>query len=173
MDVDMSTGDTMVYLNSGTNLVSTLHYNIGVSCPVGKVGSDVTGTAVGIIQARANLVSADVPGNKYSDVSRLEAAASGVNAFSTFAGVTPSVSGSKGGRALITNGLNFILSMWSHNTITPADYYPTSGLMLLEKRTLSAIPGYIKCINASVPISGMNQDRDTINNYLNSGFYYE
>lgn len=173
MDVDMSTGDTMVYLNSGTKLVSTLHYNIGVSCPVGKVGSDVTGTAVGIIQARANLVSADVPGNKYSDVSRLEAAASGVNAFSTFAGVTPSVSGSKGGRALITNGLNFILSMWSHNTITPADYYPTSGLMLLEKRTLSSIPGYIKCINASVPISGMNQDRDTINNYLNSGFYYE
>lgn len=173
MDIDMSTGDTMVYLESGTNLIATLHYNIGVSCPVGKVGSDVTGTAVGIIQSRANIVSADVPGNRYSDVSRLEAAASGVNAFSSFAGVTPSVSGSKGGRALIQNGLNFILTQLCHHTIVPSDYGPTNGYMLMQKRTISALSGYIKCINASVPISGMQQDRDTINNYLNTGFYYE
>ena len=173
MDIDMSTGDTMVYLETGTNLVATLHYNIGVSCPVGKVGSDVTGTAVGIIQSRANLVSADVSGNKYADVSRLEAAASGVNAFSTFAGVTPSVSGSKGGRAIIQHGLNFVLTQFCHHTIVPSDYGPTNGYMLMQKRTISALSGYIKCINASVPISGMQQDRDTINNYLNSGFYYE
>lgn len=173
MDIDMATGDTMVYIQSGTDLVASVHYNLGVSCPVGKVGSDVTGTAVGIIQSRANIVSADIPGNRYADVSRLEAAASGVNAFSTFAGVTPSVSGSKGGRAFINNGLAYEITMWSHNTIVPSDYGPTHGYMLMETKTISSLSGYIKCNNASISISGMAAERDAINSFLNNGFYYE
>lgn len=173
MDIDMATGDTIVYIQSGTDLVASVHYNLGVSCPVGKVGSDVTGTAVGIIQSRANIVSADIPGNRYADVSRLEAAASGVNAFSTFAGVTPSVSGSKGGRAFVNNGLAYEITMWSHNTIVPSDYGPTHGYMLMEKKTISSLSGYIKCNNASISIAGMAAERDAINSFLNNGFYYD
>lgn len=34
-------------------------------------------------------------------------------------------------------------------------------------------PGYIKCAGASVNMSGLEQDKATINQYLNSGFFYE
>ena len=87
IDVDISTGDTWCYLETGTTRIATVHYNLGVQCPIGSISNNLTDTVVGIIQSRMNVVSADVPGNRYADVSKLEAAAAGVNAFSAFAGV--------------------------------------------------------------------------------------
>lgn len=173
LDVDMSTGDAICYLTSGTNRIATVHYNLGVSCPVGKVSSDVTGTMVGIIQTRANMVSAAVPGNRYAEVSQLEAVASGINTLATAAAVTPSVSGSKGGRAFTYGGLDYMVVMFEHTSLDPSDYWATSGLMLMQDKTINTIAGYIKCINASVPIAGMNGEKEEVNSFLNSGFYYE
>ncbi|MBO7734353.1 MAG: hypothetical protein J6S67_17445 [Methanobrevibacter sp.] len=38
---------------------------------------------------------------------------------------------------------------------------------------LNNLSGYIKCNGASVSISGIEQEKNMINNYLNGGFYYE
>lgn len=38
---------------------------------------------------------------------------------------------------------------------------------------ISTLSGFIKCGNASVSIYGYSSERDMVNNYLNSGFYYE
>lgn len=172
-DTDMVTGDTMVYLYSSTKIISSYHINIGVSCPVGKVGADVTGTITNTLGMAANIATARIPGNRYADVSKIEAVSSGISALTSALGPTSSVSGSKGGRAVIASGKTISVTMLEHDTITPADYNPTSGLMLMEQKQISSIPGYIKCINASVPISGMEAERDEINSFLNSGFYYE
>lgn len=173
LDIDMATGDALCYIKSGTDVISTVHYNLGVSCPVGKVASDVTGTTVGIIQTAANIVSSNIPGNRYADVSRLEAAASGVNAMTSALGTTPSVSGSRGGRAFTYQGLDFKLIQFEKRAIIPADYGTTSGFMLMQEKTLSSLSGYIKCVNASVPIPGMGPEKEEVNTFLNSGFYYE
>lgn len=47
------------------------------------------------------------------------------------------------------------------------------GRPLCQVKTLSTIPGYILCSDASVNIAGTQGDKDAVNNLLNSGFYYE
>ena len=48
-----------------------------------------------------------------------------------------------------------------------------SGMPYFKGATISTLSGYVKCNGASVDISGFDSDRDTINAYMNSGFYYE
>lgn len=174
-DVDLATGDTTVYLQDYTThkVVATHHYNVGVSCPVGKVGSDVTGTIGGILTTASNIATSKIPGNRYADIAKIDAIGAGINALATASAITPSSTGSRGGRSLIKHGLNFICTMFARNTIDPADYAATNGLLTMSKHSISSCSGYVKCINASVPIAGMAAERDEVNSFLNNGFYYE
>lgn len=47
------------------------------------------------------------------------------------------------------------------------------GRPLCRNMKISELNGYIKCQNASIDLSSLGNDKDEINNYLNSGFYYE
>lgn len=47
------------------------------------------------------------------------------------------------------------------------------GSPLMEYKQISTLSGYILCNGASIDISGFKSDRETINEYLNGGFYYE
>lgn len=47
------------------------------------------------------------------------------------------------------------------------------GRPLCSKVQLSTIPGYILCKEASIDISGHGNDKEKVNSFLNSGFYYE
>ena len=175
MDVDVVTGDTMVYVKayqSGAT-ISTLHYNIGVQCPVGQVGSDVTGSLAGIINTAANVMTAKVPGNRYAAVSEIQAVGSGISTLATAIAPTTTVSGSRGGRALTLNGLSYRVTVTEKHTQDPASLAAGSGRPEMARHQISTIPGYIKCLDASVPINGMDAERDEINAFLNSGFYYE
>lgn len=49
----------------------------------------------------------------------------------------------------------------------------THGRVLNDFRTISGLSGYVQCSNASISIDGFDAERDIINGYLNSGFYYE
>ena len=175
MDVDVCTGDTMVYIKAHQSqaVISTLHYNIGVQCPVGQVGSDVTGSLAGIINTAANIMTAKVPGNRYAAVSEIQAVGSSISALATALAPTTSVSGSKGGRALIANGLDYKVTVKEKHTQDPASLAADSGRPEMARHQISTIPGFIKCLDASVPINGMDAERDEINSFLNSGFYYE
>lgn len=53
--------------------------------------------------------------------------------------------------------------------------FPTAeeGRPLCQNVQLSTLSGFVKCGNASVPISGYDQDKEAVNGYLNSGFYME
>ena len=48
-----------------------------------------------------------------------------------------------------------------------------AGRPLFANRVINTMSGFIKCGNASIPLNGENSDREIINNYLNSGFYFE
>lgn len=171
--VDMSTGDTFVaVMNDDSKLVSTYTYNVGVSCPVGKVGTDVTGTLAGYfntIGAFANMRAMPQP---YQFGARMHAEATAVNTIAAAAGVTASVHGSKGGRAIFREAEVWV-DTFARVTSNPADLLDTSGRVCMQSLQLSTIPGYIKCINASVQIAGMSEEKDAVNDFLNNGFYYE
>lgn len=52
----------------------------------------------------------------------------------------------------------------------PGTWY---GKPLCKTRVLSTIPGYIKCDGASISLAAPDTEIDAVNNYLNTGFYYE
>lgn len=52
-------------------------------------------------------------------------------------------------------------------------YKAVSGMPYFKGATINTLSGYIKCNGASVNINGFDSDRDTINSYMNAGFYYE
>ena len=47
------------------------------------------------------------------------------------------------------------------------------GMPFFQVSLVSALSGYVKCFGASVSIDGTDAERSMINNYMNSGFYYE
>lgn len=53
--------------------------------------------------------------------------------------------------------------------------FPTAvaGRPIHSNLSINTLSGFVKCGNASVAISGFDSEREQVNNYLNSGFYYE
>lgn len=175
-DIDVSTGDTVVYLSNADGvLVSTYTFNIGVSCPVGKVGANVTETIGGILSTASNiaLFNKTTPGSAAESIADYASAASMVNTISSAAGATASYSGRKAGRAIWNNNTEYYIAMFAHETQAVDSMETTSGRPDMTERAINTCSGYVKCINASVPIAGMDAERDEINSYLNNGFYYE
>lgn len=56
---------------------------------------------------------------------------------------------------------------------TNADFIATNGRLVNSVGTISSYSGYIKCVNASVSLAASDDEINTINNYLNGGFFYE
>lgn len=53
--------------------------------------------------------------------------------------------------------------------------FPTdqAGRPLFQNTKISTLSGYIKCGSASLDITGFESEKASVNNFLNSGFYYE
>ena len=49
----------------------------------------------------------------------------------------------------------------------------TDGYADGHTRKLNSLSGFIKCRNASVSINGYSGDQESVNMFLNTGFYYE
>lgn len=172
--VDCCTGDTICMLtNNDDEMIATYNYNIGVSCPVGKVGSNVTGTATGILSTASSIAMSKIPGNRYAAMSEYAAASEGINTLASAFGVTPSVSGSKSGRAFTGLSMRVYCTCIAKKTESLNEMQTVSGRPCMQKHQLSTCSGYVKCIDAAVPIAGMSTEKDEVNTFLNSGFYYE
>lgn len=173
-DCDVSTGDTVCYLkDNAANLVATYTYNVGVSCPVGKVGSNVTQTIGGIISTAGSVVSALSSGGASAIASGVSATASGINTMANAVAPTASVHGGKGGRAIAENGLDIVVTLTCKATTDPDDLQATHGKPIMIDGLISSFSGYIKCSGADVPIAGLEPDKAAVNDLLNGGFYYE
>lgn len=173
-DCDITTGDMVCYLKDALgNLVATYTYNIGVSCPVGKVGSNVTQT-VGSILSTAGSVASTVASHGATAIAHgVAAASSSINALNAAIAPTASIHGGKGGRAIAENGLDIVCTTICKQTSDPADLQATHGRPFMADGLLSAFSGYVKCSGAEVPISGVESDKRAVNDLLNGGFYYE
>ena len=171
---DVATGDTVCYIKTDLGrIISTITYNIAVQCPIGKVGANATGTIGGILSTAGNVVAAAATHGATSLGAGLAASASAVNTIANAVAPTVSVKGGKGGRALSRN-TDFSITIIEKVTNDPAELRTTHGQIWMREGQISSTNGgYVQCSNASVPISGMEAERDEINNFLNSGFYYE
>ena len=157
-------------------IIQTATCNVASNCPLGQISfggqaAGVLGAAKGIGTAIAGAATENVAllGSGISNT--LSAGSSMVLSANTRAS---SVSGAVGGRlASIVPEIKY--TEFSIDTEDPmnANYIAQKGLPVALTHAISNHSGYVKCDGASVSIAGDAWERDQINSYLNSGFFYE
>lgn len=173
--IDPQTGDAAVVLcaDSGySKTVAIYNFNISVQCPVGRVGTDVTGFMQSGLATSAMIAGAMALPSKFSTAAGIATGASAINTLGSALGTTSSVNGRQGGRVMSVNR-DFILSLSAKVTQDPTSVTTESGRPCMATHQISTCSGFVKCVNADVEISGMGSEKEAVNEYLNGGFYYE
>lgn len=174
-NIDPQTGDTAVFLMSDSgysNAVAVYNFNISVQCPVGRVGNDIQGFMTSGLATSAMIATGLSLPNKFSTAAGIAAGASAINTLGSALGATSSVNGRQGGRVMSLNK-DFHLTIFEKVTQDPASVAAESGRPCMAQYQISNCSGFVKCVNADVPIAGMGGEKEIVNEYLNGGFYYE
>lgn len=178
---DCKTGDMSVKLVSSDSSkeYQTLSYNVAVPVALSnyteKIG-DIINSTTGFLSQATNTalsVGAGSVGGAVAGVTGM--IGSGVSLVLAANSRSISFKGSQGGKALIANGTDCYICTYAIDTEDPdaADYIARWGRPVGKVETISSHSGYVQCENASVEMAGELFERDEINSYLNSGFYYE
>lgn len=169
--MDILTGDIIYYLNGDeAGLIGTYTGNFASKVPVAGATYDAIGVVRGAISTVIGLGGSFI--NPVAGMAGM------------FAGVGSAVnslrlnSQSNGSISSALGGLFIDEAQIDVHTALPAEpvldsFKAEQGMPYFKTETLSNLSGYIKCSNASVDIAGDGEEQDTVNSYLNSGFYLE
>lgn len=159
---DINTGACSITIKAGNKYIATLSINAACDVPIGGLGG--TGAAPGIAQ---------MIGSISPDPARFLQGVAGGFANAVEGSLTPSMSTSpsSGNMEFWYNESNAVLSVTRLGSTGRAN--TVLGLPLKEYRQLSTLGGYILCKNASVSCPFTAPEKESINSYVNSGFYYE
>lgn len=177
--IDCTTGDITyrVYNDDGV-VVKTVMFNGGTQVPLAHIVTNSTGAlasvggVVGGVSAIAlSAATGNIPGVIGGGIATLSAAS---NVVASANHRSTSIKGTNTGRSSFANTtFKLTISALETEDIDNANYIATWGRPVAVNHAISNHSGYVQCDNASVNISGDNWERDEINSYLNSGFYYE
>ena len=159
---DINTGACSITVKAGNTYICTLSINAACDIPVGGLGG--TGAVPGIAQ---------MIGSISPDPARFLSGVAGGFANAVEGSLQPSQSSTpaSGNMEFWLNESNAVLSVTRLGSTGRAN--AVMGLPLKEYRQLSTLPGYILCRNASVSCPFTSPEKEAINSYINSGFYYE
>ena len=170
--IDYLTGDIVVKIYQGFDtVIQSINYNIGIQCPLAQTSYDVRG-AVSAIGGVASGGGALMGGNGGG---LLSIATSLLNFAAAYNTRSYSMKGSVNGRAETAWGFDFSLTEYAMDTEDPDDvnYIARQGRPVGVTHAISNHSGYVQCDGASISLQGFEAEREKINSYLNSGFYYE
>lgn len=181
MYLDICTGD-MVYRISKTtgDYVATYQGNCATQIPIsgtslnnpmGALASGISAIG-GIAQAAAGIASGNAALVGSGALGVAGAAMGAAQSLSLHTQVNGCISSAVGCMVGSVGKVMIFKRRPSELNITTGFKY-ISGLPYFKAATISTLSGYVKCNGASVNISGFDSDRDAVNAYLNSGFYYE
>lgn len=158
---DAYSGISDVWLKSGSSVIG--HYQCQMTVPVNIAGANVnTGNA---LIGGLSTVSSAMTGNALG-------VSSGVlNTMQSILSPEVTSIGAVGSVGGILNNLDASVICYTRLSTEPNG--AGEGYADGNSRKISTCSGYLKCRNASIEISGFTGDQEAVNNYLNSGFYYE
>lgn len=185
MEIDVVSGAIThkIQASIGTNTVQVARYkgNISVNVPIAKSSADV-GKSVSLLTG--GISSGAVAGSALLGKA-LQSNAAGAVIGGLAGGITGTVGaimndltpdttmiGGDGNKTELYID-SAAISLYRYRYKTKDFATNIAGRPCMKNILLSTLTGYVKCGNASVPISGRDSDRDEINAYLNSGFYIE
>lgn len=167
-------GDCSVQVKVGSGItIGTYSVNFAAKYPVGSMQADPIKQIGGVsaaVSGVATAVGGAVTGNVPAVIGGVTALATSPANFNP----SPSVMGGMGGGSGAGLDTDIRLVLLYHDTIEdPGASNSTIGKPVMSSHTISTYSGYVQCSSASVDIPGYPQEKDTVNSYVNSGFYYE
>ena len=179
--IEAVTGNVQYYIcRSDGTVVQTVKCNVASQCPLGQVTMNGSGILQGIghtVGAVASLAAAVA-----SEGSSLVAAAAAGAVVSGVANTVmsgnhrgTSLSGGYSGFRIVSSFDNIIHYEYSSDTEDPddSDYIAARGRPHNGVVRLGNLSGFIQCMQASIAGSMNGREKQEINDFLNSGFYYQ
>ena len=158
---DATSGLCNVFLQSKKVVFASYQFQLSVPVQIGYASTNIAQLTTSAV----SLVSAGLQGNIAQGIS------SGIEAGRSITAPEVSMLGTIGNISNILNNQILEFNSYACTSIDPDG--ASEGYADGNVRYISGLSGYIKCRNASIEISGFTGDQEAVNNYLNSGFYYE
>ncbi len=177
--VDVMTGDVIAEVYQGTadpgrTLLYKTSGSIGVPIQIGQVSAEGTAqlslmqpikSGIGLSKVVGSQINRGVSEMIGGTVGSLSAVVSAVT------GDKVNMIGSIGARGCAQLDCDAYITK---RLLKSKDLQTTTyGRPLCQNTQISSLSGFVLCDNAALSISGMDAERDAVNGYLNSGFYYE
>lgn len=164
-------GDTVVQVYSGSHHLATFHTNVSSSYAIGSANTSPMAAASGIGAALVGTAAAVASGGTGAII----AASAGLVGSTGHLIGTPSTFGTNSGSAYMGDvSREIVCTTVFHDThVAPGSISGVIGTPTMAARSLGSLSGYIECQAASVSAPAEAGVLDTINNYLNSGFFME
>lgn len=158
---DATSGLCNVFLQSKKVVFASYQFQLSVPVQIGYASTNIAQLTTSAV----SLVTAGLQGNIAQGIS------SGIEAGRSITAPEVSMLGTIGNISNILN--NQILEFNSYACTSMDPDGASEGYADGNTRKISTCFGYLRCRNASIEISGFTGDQEAVNNYLNSGFYYE
>lgn len=174
--VDFTTGEALTYVGDATKNITlyTQAYQFAINVQLAQISQDMFSMArsvvdTGISIASGGLISAGDAGIVKSPAGMIGGAISGI--FNTIQASQPilSSSGANGNRAVYH--VPVYLQAF-YKMLVPEDN-TDKGRPLCQVKTLGTLSGYILCSEAHATMPCYDVEKESIERYLNSGFFYE
>ena len=158
---DATSGLCNVFLQSKKVVFASYQFQLSVPVQIGYASTNIAQLTTSAV----SLVGAGLQGNIAQGIS------SGIEAGRSITAPEVSMLGTIGNISNILNNQILEFNSYACTSMDPDE--ASEGYADGTVRSISGLSGYIKCRNASIEISGFTGDQEAVNNYLNSGFYYE
>lgn len=159
--LDKITGDIAMELRADGDVIGTYGASTAAKIPIGNSAQNLGNIVNQLFQAGVSFGSGDFAG----------AVGHVANGYTP---LTTSIGGISSAANIGLGGMFEVLTVCHDTYVSPSSVSASIGTPTHTQKTISSCPsGYIQCANASVALAGCDHARDTINGYLNSGFFYE
>lgn len=158
---DAVSGMADVWLTSGSDEYAHFQCQIAVPVQIGYATANIGNFTTSLIDIGTSLASSNPIGTITNTL----------GAFQSVTSPEPNMVGTVGNISSILNNMDANSICYACTSIDPDG--TSEGYIDGTVRSVSALSGFVKCRNASIEISGFTGDQEAVNNYLNSGFYYE
>ena len=176
---DITTGDCIYKIFDDTNqLLKTVSFNTSASVSLSQMNMNSAGALAGIGGAIGGVVGL---GMSAITMNPLGAATAGVGVLAGASAAimaanqrSTSIKGTNSGRSgFYDNMASLVVVRQDTEDCDDASYIARMGRPVGLTHAISNHSGYVQCENASIELSGDTYERNEINRYLNSGFFYE
>lgn len=179
--MEFGTGDVTYFIgpdDTDSRIIQTITTNVASPCPLGQTTTNmggVLGGAGGVVGGLGTVIAGIATENAATVLAGAGAAlVSSANMALQGNKRGTSIKGGSGGRSSSWyTYMTLVVFRQDTENCNAANYIAQKGRPVAQTHAINTHSGYVQCDGASVSIAGDAWERDEINSYLNSGFFYE